>query len=217
MVFNSSLFPVMSRLFLVSKDSLKLLIEKYFIYMLILGIPIGVGTTILSNKIILIILGESYIPSIAALQILIWSMVFIFARTALERLFESTDRQVILTYIFGFGIIFNIILNLLLIPTYSFIGSSIAILLTDIMIFILISIFTFRYKYGLFNKEILKKFLKILLASIIMGIFIKIIEDLNLIVITVAAAIIYMILLYIFKLFDDKDITLFRKLINVIK
>ena len=46
---NTALFPVMSRLYSSSsKESLNLLYERYFKYMIIIAIPIGLGTTILA-------------------------------------------------------------------------------------------------------------------------------------------------------------------------
>ena len=40
---NAAVFPAMSRLFSSSIDSLKIIVKKYFKYMLLIGIPIGVG------------------------------------------------------------------------------------------------------------------------------------------------------------------------------
>ena len=45
---NTAIFPVMSRLYSnSSRESLTLLYERYFKYMIMIGIPIGFATTLL--------------------------------------------------------------------------------------------------------------------------------------------------------------------------
>ena len=69
--FNSAVFPLMSRFYVSSKDSLKFMFEKHFKYMLMIGLPICVGITLLADRIILLIFGAEYVPSVIVLQILI--------------------------------------------------------------------------------------------------------------------------------------------------
>lgn len=85
-IINITIFPVMSRFYVSSKDSLRFAYETYFRYMVMIGIPIGFGTTLLADRIILLIFGAEYENSIIALQILVWSSVFIFLSSAFARL-----------------------------------------------------------------------------------------------------------------------------------
>ena len=71
-VFLGAVFPVFSRFYMSSIDSLKNAYEKAFKYLFIILFPIAVGTTLLADKFILVIYGEQFIHSIIALQILIW-------------------------------------------------------------------------------------------------------------------------------------------------
>ena len=88
-IINITIFPTMSRFYVSSQNSLRSMSRKYFKFMLTIAIPMGVGTTLLADKVILLIFGVGYIQSIIALQILVWAMVFIFANAAFVRLFES--------------------------------------------------------------------------------------------------------------------------------
>ena len=133
-VVNMAIFPVMSRFFLSSKDSLELIYEKYFKYMIILGVPLGFGTTILADKIILLIFGAGYSQSIIALQILIWTIVFTFAGAAFVQLLQSVNKQLLITKISGICVVFNIVINLILIPKFSYIGPSISTLITELIL-----------------------------------------------------------------------------------
>ena len=52
---NRAIFPVMSQFYIISSNSLKLLNLKHFKVMIILGIPLGVVTTLLADKFILLL------------------------------------------------------------------------------------------------------------------------------------------------------------------
>lgn len=212
---NIAIFPLMSRLY-DSTDhiSLKLIYERYFKYMIIIGIPIGTGTTILANNIVSLIFGPSYIQSVIVLQIIVWGIVFTFAGAAFIKLFESINKQMIITKLSATCMILNIILNLALIPKFSYIGASISTLITEIIL--VSSIFWVSYKidYKISKIKILAILSKVIFASLIMGIFILCFKNLNLIVLIVLAALLYLITLYAIKGIDKEDIYLLKEVVR---
>lgn len=212
-VFNISIFPAMSQFYLTSKKSLKFAYKKYFKYMTIIGIPLGIGTTLLAEKIILIIFGAQYANSTLALQILVWSSIIIFISSPIARLLEASNKQSTIAKITGLCAVFNIILNLILIPEYSFIGASLVTVLTEIISLILGLKVVSRLDYGLSQVES-TNLLKILISSIIMGIFIILFRSLNIVFIITGGIIIYFIILYSLKCFDEEDISI---ILNILK
>ena len=212
--FNSAVFPIMSRFYVSSKSSLKFIFEKHFKYMLIIGFPIGVGITLLADRIVLLIFGAEYIPSIIALQILTWAIVFIFARTAFERVLESANKQIIVTKVFGGCALLNIILNLILIPKYSYIGAAVATLITDFAVFALIFVWSLKIGYSISNKQFIEVISKVISASLLMGVFIEYFRDQNLFILVFTTIIIYFGLILLIKCFDKDDIRLFKKLFS---
>lgn len=212
-VFNTAIFPVMSKFYGTSSDYLKISFEKYFKYITIIAIPMGVGITILANKIISLVFGLAYVNSIIALQILVWSAVFVFMSGAFARLLEVSNKQLVLTKISAILVIINISLNVVLIPTFSYVGASIVTVITELLSFLLCVIVVSNIHYRL-SKQELVSVIKIGAASVIMGIFIISLEYVNLILLIVLAVIVYLITLYIFKVFDDNDIKIFRKIID---
>lgn len=209
---NTAIFPVMSRFYTSSRDSLNLMYERYFKYMLIIGIPMGFGTTILADKIILLIFGSGYTQSILALQILIWTMVFTFAGASFVQLLQSVNRQIVITKISIICVLINILLNLVLIPRYSYIGASFATLLTEVVLVAYIISTSCKMGYGIPKKTIFKNFLKVLGATMIMSIFLIFFKNLNLFLLIISAIIIYFISLYILKGVDDVDMALIKEL-----
>ncbi|MBI5680709.1 MAG: flippase [Methanobacterium sp.] len=214
---NIAVYPVMSQFYVSSRDSLKLIYEKIFKFMLILGLPIGVGTTILAEKIILLIFGTGYTQSIIALQILIWTIVLTFASAAFLRLFESINKQLIITKISVITVLINIILNLILIPKFSYVGSSFATVITELILMTTLFAVSYKIGYGIPLKKFLKDMTKIIAASIFMGIFLWHFESFNWIIAMISAVILYFGVLYVFKILDEEDMLLIKQVIKLVK
>lgn len=211
---NTAIFPVMSEFYTSSTDSLKLTLGRYFKYMIIIGIPLGFGITLLADKIILLIFGNGFTESIIILQILIWAIVFTFAGAAFYQLLQSINKQLIITKISAICLVINIILNLILIPSYSYIGASFATLITEILLEGCIVFFSYRLNYGIPKKVVLIDILKVLIASFVMCAFIIYFRDLNLFILVLISIILYFIVLYIVRGVDDIDMMIIKKILN---
>lgn len=198
-VINQSIFPSMSRFYISSQNSLRSMCEVYCTLMLIIGIPIGVGTTILADKIILLIYGGEYAPSVTVLQTLIWSVVITFTGAAFVKLFESTNKQIIITKISGICLVVNIILNLLLIPKFSYTGASVATVITEFILVGSIFVYTYKSGYGIPRKKLFRSVSKITIASMIMGFFVWYFMDLNLLLLISLAIPLYFSVLYLLR------------------
>ena len=178
--FVAAIYSIMSKFYITSQDHLRLSFEKSFKYLAIIGIPIGVGTTLLAERFILLIFGTEYTNSIVALQILVWSSVFIFMSIVFANLFNSINKQAIVTKVTGICVVLNVILNLILIPKYSLVGASIATMLTELLSLLLCFIWSLRIGYGIPSKELASTMIRVLISSALMGIFIRYFYSLNL-------------------------------------
>lgn len=213
-VFNSAVFPLMSQYFVSSKESLKVIFDKLFKIMVLIGFPIGMGTLIIADKIILLVYGNQFLGSVIALQILIWSTVFTFLRSPLERLLESSNKQLSVTKIFVLGAIFNTILNIILIPQFSYVGAAIITILTDIIVFGLL-IFTVKRKSGIFFSKGTKiSIIKIIVASIIMAFCINQLKYLNIFLLIILGVIIYIVMLLVMRILDNDEIIMIKSILK---
>lgn len=211
-VFNNALFPLMSQYYFKSK-SLNLIFEKLFKTMILIGFPIGVGTVLFAKKIIIFIYGEQFISSVIVLQILIWSTILIFARNPLERLLESSNKQKTVSKALFLGLLFNVVFNIFLIPEYGYVGASIVTVLTDGLV-LLILIFSTK-KLGLsISKNTKLSLLKILISSLIMGLILINLQNLNLFILIGIGIITYIMGLFGLKTFDDNEINIIKSLIK---
>jgi len=212
--FNTVIFPVMSPLFKTSPESLRLINERYFKYMVIIGIPLGFGTTFLAQKIILLVYGSGYTNSILSLQILIWTMVFTFIGASFVQVLQSINKQLIITKIAVICVIINVILNLILIPSYSYIGASIATVLTEIILVGYTIYATSKLGYGIRDLNVNNDLSKVIIASSIMSTFILYFNDLNFYLLVVLSILLYLVAITLLRVFDDADKLLIKNLLN---
>jgi O-antigen/teichoic acid export membrane protein len=212
-VYVLAIFPLLSQLHVSSKDLLKRSYEKSFKYLIILGLPIAVGTTLIAGPIILLIYKSAFTPSIIALQILIWSIPIIFVNYIIGTAINSINKQRQMVKSTFIVMAMNIILNLLLLPKYGYIAASVITVLTELA--------SFMFWYHILNvngyKLSLSRILiKPVIASLIMGLSIVLMNmvGLNLIIVITLAVIIYFGVLYILKTFSEEDIGLFKQIIG---
>ena len=211
--FTTSIFPLLSTFHISSKESLQLTYQKSFKYLIILGIPIAVGITLLADKIILLIYTPEFIPAIIALQILVWTVPFIFLTIMFGAVITSINRQNLLMKILFIVMIFNIILNLILIPQFSYIGSAVATVLSELVTFVLFFNYLSSYvcKFNLSDTIV-----KTIIASGIMGLFI-IYASINMFLAIPIAIIIYFVTLILLNTFSKDEISLFKQIFEVKK
>jgi len=163
-------FPAMSRFHHTdSKDQLKLLYKKSIYYILTIGIPIAIGISLLAQRFILFVYKEQFIRAGAILQILSWSLVFVFLNHAIGYFLNSINKQHLFTISNGICAASNIALNFMLIPQLSYIGAAFATVITQMINFALLYYFTTKNNYPL---NIIKIAYKPLTAGILMGILI---------------------------------------------
>jgi len=216
LAFIASIFPVTSRLFVSSRQSLKFAFERSFKYLLIVGVLIGSIFTILSDRLIFLIYGEDYIPSANALRVLIWSEVFLFINMVFGNLFKSINRQVVVTYAVAVATTLNVTMNWLLIPKYSFIGASLATVLARFLIFLLFFILVMKSEYRMSN-ESLVNILKVLFALLMVSAFIWVLKGTGTtdsILIATLSLLVYALIIVALRLIDSTDMQLIKGLIK---
>jgi O-antigen/teichoic acid export membrane protein len=184
-------------------------------YMMMLGIPLAVGTSLLAYRIIWFVFKDRFLPYGAiALQILIWSELFLFVNAELGALLNSIDRQIKFTMATGAAAVVNIVLNSLLIPTYSYVGAGLATVAT----YFLVTLILQRYceKAG-YRVRLTSMAIKPLIASVVMGALASRLYSLHLLIILPICIAAYFLVLYMIKGFGKKELELFRMVIGEVK
>ncbi len=211
LIILNALLPVLSYYHISSKESLKIVYEKAFKFLFYLGLPLAVGIFMLADSFIFLFYGPEFTNSIVALKILAWDILLKFLYLCSAYILISTDQQKQMTIIVIATALLNIILNLFLIPSYSYIGSGIATLITEIFLLVLYLYILTRNSYTINIKKIL---FQPIVASSIMAIFLWYFQDIQLALKILIAIFIYLTLLFVLKGFSKEDFRLIRQLIE---
>ena len=182
--------------------------------MFILAVPIAVGTSLLADKAIMLIFDTGYSNSIIALQILIWAVAFVFISSGFARLLESLNKQIIVTIVAGGCAILNVALNLVFIPKYSYIGASVATVMTEFTALALLFLWSSKIGYGISGKKIVDILAKPLVAAAVMGGLVFVLRDLTIWALVPLAALLYFIVLFIIRGIDGEDKMLLQQLVR---
>ncbi|HLD30717.1 MAG TPA: flippase [Patescibacteria group bacterium] len=211
MAFAAAMFPAMSAYFVSDKEMLRKTFERVLFYLAIIAVPLAAGIFSLAGPIILKIYGSDYAPSIVPLQILVFAIVFIFLNFPVGSLLNATDRQMTNTMTMGAAMFVNIILNILLIPLYSFNGAAISALASYAILFFL-GLY-FANKVIKYNKMFLLKSLgKIFFSALVMSVVVIFLrQDVNFLILIPLGAFIYFTMMFLTKGIEKRDV------INIIK
>lgn len=207
-VYATALLPVFSKFHVSSQDSLQLSYYKSFKYLSMLGIPIAVGTTLLADQIITFIYRNGFTEATMILQILIWAIPIIFVSYVLGASITSINRQHETVRISFLCMLLNIGLNLLLIPTYGYIGAAVVTVVTELSLFIFYFHLVSKYLCKIKLHEVL---MKPVIASLVMALFIILVKT-NLFVVIIIATLIYFAVLILLKSFSESDKEIFRQI-----
>lgn len=133
-MFCGLLFPILAGCYAKKHmDRFNNLIQKGFDILIITGVPITIILLGLARPIIFLIAGNQFVNSIAVLEILAPTAALIFISWIFFIAIIGGDKQNKLILPFTFLAIFNIALNLVLIPKYSYIGAAVATIATQIL------------------------------------------------------------------------------------
>lgn len=211
-IIMTTMYPVFSKLHINSKNSLSFAFEKSLNFLVIVAIPIGIGTTLLAEKIIILIYGTEYNPSVIALRILIWASVLSFINWAPATLLNSINKQRALMIFTCIGAIVNICLNYLLIPVITYKGAAIATVIAELIVGLLM-LYEIQKIQNTF-KSLHTIVIKSIISGTIMGIFIFIFQNSTLFLIVPLAVILYFIALVTIKTFEKQDYELFNQILR---
>lgn len=207
--FTSAIYPLLSRYFKESKESLRLLYNKSLKYLIMLAIPVGIGTTIISPQIIGFLYGPEYSGSVIALQLLVWGGAAWFVSFGVNTALKSVNRQRTLAWIAGAAVILNVSLNLFLIPQYSYIGAGIATIITEFFV-LLAGLLKIRDSLPLRGAS--STVAKSLLSGVVMSLALYCLSGLHVLLLVAISIALYFPVMFLLRGLGKDDIMLFKKL-----
>lgn len=208
-----SLFPLMSRYHKTSREKLVNMHSLAFKYLAMLTIPLAVGTTLLSGKILFLIYGPEFFSGepLAPLNLIIltWAVLFTFLNYVNNYLLNSINREKAGLLVLLGGIVVNVLLNLLLIPAYSYLGAAFATLVAEFFVFLVFTALVRKVLYPVTPRI----FVKPLIASAIMAVPIILLPETGILLAVPFAALVYFVSLYLIRGFTHQDKDIIRRIV----
>lgn len=202
-VYTAVIFPVMSRMFKNDEKALVLLLEKSIKYISLFIVPLAISIMFYSTDIIQLFYGHEYDAASSALSILIWTTCILYINGICNNSLLAAHKEVTTTKIYMIAATFNVILNLILIPHYSYNGAAFATVMSDLLILILFAYVLYRLGH-IPNKKLYLDIIKIITGSAVLWIALYFLH-LNMWVALPVGIIIYFATIYIFRVFDNDD------------
>jgi len=206
---SAAVFPAFSFCFANNHEQLKLTFEKVCKFTALIALPISFGVSFVAPNIIRTFYGLKYEAAILPLQILTLGLYFIFINFILGALLNATDKQIVNAKLVFVVMIINIVLNLLLIPRFSFVGSSMVFLFSH---FILTAVSLVVAKN--ICRYDLRKFFwpvgKALFASVLMISVLSLLGPQNLFLQIMVGGIVYLASLFVLKAINKSELLDFK-------
>lgn len=149
----SAFFPALSRAGLQDTSEFKSTLKNYGKFILGTGIVSGIVLLTFSERVILLIFGENYLPSAAPLSILAMNIIIVSINVFLGNPMMAWGKNKEYSLAITMGAVTNIILNFILIPKYSYIGAAFATLASEVAVFIGLYYLFRKFTVGLLSTK----------------------------------------------------------------
>ncbi len=201
--FVMSVYPVLARKFLEGPDGVLVVFRKAFRVLCALVLPVAVGTTILARDLMGLLFGQNYAAAGAALQILIWGQAMDSINPLAAVTLRALEKEKELAKITGVCAVFNVALNIVLIPRYSYMGAAVATLLSFLLVFgwsyVVLAGALGRLRIG-------GMMLRSLAAALLMGAVVFLVRDHGLVVAVLVGVVTYVPLAFLLGVVNKEEL-----------
>ena len=205
-----ALLPALSRAYAGQDDQFQGIGREAVRYLLLIGLPLTVGTFTLAPKLVGLLYGDLYVMTVQILQIMSLGFFLIcFNEFAIYLLISADRYSEVLKIVFA-GAVLNMVTNFLVIPKWGILGAAAVAGFTELFLF-----------YMLFNCmnliseriPIFSLLWKPVLAAGVMGL---VLEQISwpLIPLILVGMGIYFLTLFVFRAFNNQDLLVVRNIFN---
>lgn len=149
------------------------LLKTLFSFNMFVSLPIAGILITLSHRIVVYLFGISFASSAFPLRIMAINLIVVALSNILGQqiLYPNNKDKLVMTSVFA-GAIINVLFNFILIPRYSYIGASISLLLTEVIVLILRFIFSYKY----INKSVFTNLYKYVISLLTLIVYLNLIK-----------------------------------------
>jgi len=209
-ILNTSLYPSLAHEIAGSVQPLPGICGRMLRYLMALSLPIAIGTWVLADRIVPFLFTDGYLPTIQALQIVIWVTPLMFASELLGYVVVVGDNERRAARAIVVSTAFSVGLNLMLVPRFGFLAAALTTVLTEA---VLVGQYAWMLRALLGQIAWQKALLRPLAAAVAMGGLVFLLRDLPLPVSVAAGALAYGGLLLMLGVLGREELRFARSLI----
>lgn len=206
-IFMGNIFPIITKYFNEKNPKIYEALQKSFDFIIILVFPIVIGVYMLSTPIMHFIAGEQFIEastippifghpanSAMVLRLLIFTTGIIYIQQIFSNTIVAIGKQKKLILPNLIVVVVNVLLNIILIPKLSYIGASIATIVTQIILCAV----SYHIVHKYLPKIQIRLYMigKALISSLVMGLVIYLLYNLNMFIVITISIPVYFVALY---------------------
>ena len=196
-------FPVLSKTFKEGSDHYQKIWQETVRYLLLISIPVSVGMILIAPRILGLLYGVSFETAGPALKIMALGFPLLCLNDLASYLLLSQNKTRSVLRIAGAAVVFNVLLNLFLIPKWGMTGAAWTATLTQGLVF---SAYYFMVRKICGGTEILTLLWRPLLASGTMALLLVGLGSLPLIPAVLLGGTVYCTALFALRTFNDFEI-----------
>jgi O-antigen/teichoic acid export membrane protein len=212
-----ALFPLFSIYGAEAKVNLLRVYHEGLRLLLIIALPISVGTLFVAYDLIGFLGGPDYLPGGAlALQILIWFLPFSYINGLTQYVLIAIDKQRSITGAVVAAAVVNLSLNIILIPFFGYQASAAITIVTELVLLVPFSLIMWRALGKGSVPLVATAWRPILSAGVMFGVLLGLLNlGLNQFGITVlTGGVVYLAMLLLTRAFTRKDLALLKQVLK---
>lgn len=120
------IYPLMSRYAREDSDKLRVLYKKSTLGLALVALMIGLVVTVFAPTIVRLMFGHQFAGTDRCLRVLVWATVCLYAALSGGNLLISMGKELVGLSIVASAALINVLLNLLWIPLWGFVGAALA-------------------------------------------------------------------------------------------
>jgi O-antigen/teichoic acid export membrane protein len=200
--FSVAMVPSLSRTYIQDRLAVERWYYRSVKFIILSSLPIAVGGMLVAFPLIRFLYTEQFDPSALALRIIIWDLPFLMFASFCGNMTTVVAEEKSAARVYGISAVANIILNLIFIPRFGFLGAAATTVATDIVISFQ---FYFLLKRKLNLPDIKPALVRVSGASVLMGVAVWLAKDYHLFVQIGIGVVVYFLLVFAFRLLDKDE------------
>ncbi len=212
--FTTALVPTMAREYALDPETIRPWYFRSVRFIMLIGLPLAAGGTVLADKIILRLYGASFTEAILAFAILIWDTPLLMYTAICGNFTTAMKQESKAAWVYGSEGVFNVVMNLILIPRYGILAASVVTVATELVGTIMF--------YRIFRAELgpglgLSTMLRMTLSVLLMSVAVYYLRPVNIFILVVLGGVIYVALIWLTRTLNGEDLALIGGVVQKVR